>query len=131
MSYQSSILKVQLEIGGSMTSDSDNSKYNQILPRSIYLRKEDGSTACVAKLVDGDVHLENYWSGGSDGMSLEIIYSIRPHQFDLVANYFGYPKGLSIMTLLKSIDSDFKGLELWEACRDQKLPDIERFTWIS
>ena len=114
------------------TPSEDKSKDINIYKRSqpFRLRMEDGGEGCVATIVDGTVQLENFASGGGE-MSIEIIYSIKPRQFDSVARYFAYPDGLTIEDLLHRIDMDLNGAKLWAACRDGLIPDIERFTWIS
>ena len=95
------------------------------------LRGMDGQEGCTATIVDNDIQLEQFSPSGGGNMSIEIIYSIKPQQIDTVASYFGYREGLTIEQLLIQIDEDRRGLELWTACRDMKIPEIERFTWIS
>ena len=119
----------------SKSNPSDSSKVGHqfdIYRRSepFRLRDPKGKEGCTATIVDTDIQLEQF-APSKGGMSIEIIYSIKPEQIDTVAEYFGYIKGLSKEQLLVQIDKDGKGLELWVACRDNEIPDIERFTWIS
>jgi len=86
---------------------------------------------CYASVVEGDLRLENYWSGREDELSLEIIYTIPAKSFGALNSFLGYPADIPVQTILKNINKDGKGLDIWTACIENLVPDIERFTWMS
>jgi hypothetical protein len=86
---------------------------------------------CYASIVEGDLRLENYWSGNEDELSLEIIYTVPAKSIGALNSYLGYPADIPIQTLLKNVNKDGKGAEIWSACKENLVPDIERFTWMS
>jgi len=92
---------------------------------------ENKNPVCYASMYEGDLRLENYWSGAADKLSLEIIYTIPAASFGAMNAYLGYPVDIPIPTLLKNINHDGKGEVIWNACAKNLIPKVERFTWLS
>ena len=92
---------------------------------------ENKKPICYASVVEGNLRLENYWSGSQDELSLEIIYTIPAKSFSALNSFLGYPVDIPVQTLLKNINKDGKGADIWIACKENLVPDIERFTWLS
>ena len=86
---------------------------------------------CYASVVDGDLQLENYWSGGAEELSIEIIYTVPAKSFGALNLFLGYPDDIPIETLLKNVNKDGKGAEIWTACKDNLIPGVKRFSWWS
>ena len=92
---------------------------------------ENNNPVCYASIVDGSLRLENYWSGNVEEMSLEIIYTIPSESFKALNIFLGYPEDIPITTLLKNINHDGKGAILWNCCKENQIPNVKRFTWLS
>ena len=86
---------------------------------------------CYASVFEGNLRLQNYWSGCADELSLEIIYTIPAKSFGALNSFLGYPVDTPIQTLLKNINDDGKGADIWNACHNNSIPNVERFTWYS
>lgn len=97
----------------------------------IELVDENKKPICYASIFDGNLRLENYWSGGIDELSLEIIYTIPADTFSVLKIFLGYHDDISIPTLLENINHDGKGAVIWNACKENLIPKVERFTWLS
>jgi hypothetical protein len=84
-----------------------------------------------ASMFGGDLRFENYWSGNAEELSVEIIYTVPPESFGAMNVYFSYPENLSVETFLKNINHDGNGKVLWDALKNNLIPGVERFTWLS
>jgi hypothetical protein len=98
---------------------------------AIQLVDENNNPICHASLFEGNLRLENYWSGSGENLSLEIIYTVPSESFGALNSYLGYPVEIPILTILKNINHDRKGEISWNACQENLIPKVERFTWLS
>lgn len=99
--------------------------------QSVPILDGENREVAYASMSDGNLKMENYRSGSADELSLEIIYTVPPDSFSDLNKTLGYAEEIPIGTVITLVNQDGKGQTLWKALQDERIPNVERFTWLS
>ena len=98
---------------------------------SVPILDEENREVAYASMHEGKLRFENGWSGNTDELSLEIIYTVPPESFPDLNKTLGYSEEIPIGTVITLVNHDGNGQRLWNALNGQSIPNVERFTWLS